>query len=195
MHKLLRLAVAASVVAASVTAASIGVAWSVSPPSTAATATPRSPIHRVIWVGLGPSKGCGVNSCGGGNAATPFTMPGQGKYAAAITVSFQYRTAGTATFGTGLQLGGHSRITPSNRPLAPSTVPSSTTLVYRSVLVGGRNYALSPTVSASQVKTARYSIGLRAVLIDINAYPVAPGTSLTAPAHDPVQHTVTRFSR
>lgn len=174
-----------------VLAASVGVAWAASPggSSTGTSTTARHPFHRVLWLGAGPLQECGLSDCVGGNSSgVPFTVPGHGSYTAAITVSFQYRVAGTGRFGTGLSLGRHTPTTPAERVLAPTDGPSSTTIVFRARLVGGRQYSVVPTVFAKN-SSQQYHIGMSRVLFEINAYPVKSGAK--SPTTAVVRHTVT----
>ena len=163
------------VAALALAAVSVGFAWSATP--RAAVAASRQPVHRVLWLGKGPSQSCDADVCGAGGVSVSLHMPGSGAYFASITMSFQYRTRGSASFAVDLRLGGHHQTLPGSRALAPSTPPNSTTVVFRTHLRGGRNYTLSPEVSA-QSTTPTYSITTSEVLIELDATPSRPGAKL-----------------
>lgn len=163
------------VAALALAAASAGIAWSATPRGSGAAS--RQPVHRVIWLGVGPSQSCDFDSCGIGGVAVPLRMPGRGDYLVSITVSFQYRTRGSADFGVDFRVGRHHEVLPGQRALAPSASPNSTTVVFRTHLRGGRNYSLSPEVFAKSTNPT-YSITTSKLLIEIDATPSRPGAKL-----------------
>jgi hypothetical protein len=170
----MRRAVPVVIAAATIASASAGFAWANQPGggSAPAAVAVRQPIHRVVWIGRGASEECGPNDCSGGGTARSFTMPGSGKYVAAVTMSFTYATKGQGTWSAGVQIGRRNTL-PRTRPIATAPDPATATLVFRTHLVGGRSYTLSPEVDAANT-SATYAIHQRAVLVEIDATPSHP---------------------
>lgn len=136
----------------------------------AGSVAPRSPVHRVVWIPMGPNEQCGVDECGGGmTSPTAFTMPGSGTYLASITMSFQYRAVGVQQYTVGVRFGHRTATTPSRRILAPSS-PTTATVVFRTRLTGGRQYAIDPTESYKNANNT-YAVGMSRILLDIDATP------------------------
>jgi hypothetical protein len=175
----MRKLVFAAVAALAAAALSVGIAWSVTPG--AAHRSARQPVHRVIWMGAGPSESCGPNDCGGGVGIVPFHMPGSGTYVASVTMSFQYRATGNAKFGIAFPLGRH-RVLPKKRALGPSAAPTTTTLVFRTHLRGGRDYQFAPRTSVSG-SSGNYSITTGKVMIEVDATPSSSHAKLAMHPH------------
>lgn len=169
----MRRAVPVVVAAATIASASAGFAWASQPGGSAPAATGhRQPVHRVVWIGQGASQGCGPNDCTAGGTARSFIMPGRGRYIASVTMSFTYQTRGRGTWLAGVDFN-RSHMLPHRRPLAPAASPATATLVFRTHLVGGRSYTISPDAEAANTSPT-YAIHQRAVLVEIDATPSHP---------------------
>jgi hypothetical protein len=181
--------------AAAVATASAGFAWAASPGGSAAAAdaatAARRPVHAVLWIGEGALQACGPQDCTGGGVDRPFTMPGHGTYTASVTLSFQYKARGTGTFSAGIGFGKGARTLPRRRALAPAPTPASATLVFRTHLVGGRQYDMSPTVDVADAGNT-YSINQRALLVEIDATPSHAATKMPAGPFRRTQHSWAR---
>ena len=133
-------------------------------------------MHRSVYLKFGPSQGCDGDACGTGIARAKFSLPDPGPYKVVFTETFQYRTTGSAKFGTSLHVshGNKASTTPTRWALAPTADITSTTVTYRAYMSDARSYVVSPKALAAKRKTQSWSITLTHVLISIDAIPVAP---------------------
>jgi hypothetical protein len=154
-----------------VAATCIGVAWS----APTLSATGRHEVHRSYYLKTGPSEECEGDACGDGLAVRKLVLPDPGPYRLTITETFQYRTSGKATFGTGLDIfHGATSVTPNRWALASSAQKTSTTVTYRASVRNDRHYKLNPEALARDAISSNWSITMSHVLITIDARPVAP---------------------
>jgi hypothetical protein len=116
----------------------------------------------------------------GGVLPLDISLPPGGAYDVIVSLSFNYRTKGTATFVIGVDAregslwpsGSKVDVSPAERPLHASPLRSATTLMFRMTdLAGGTDYWLTPYVNAYRSANAR--LLTHTVLMVVDATPSA----------------------
>lgn len=133
------------------------------------------PVTRVFDIRYGAEAQCDRVLCSRGGGEGTFLLPGRGMYRVVVTLSFQYQTTGDGRFRTGIGFFG-PKVDPQYRPLAATTEPTSTTLVYVTHLKGGRYQPLAPRVNNVKPAGRTWSITMSQVVAVIQAQPVRTRT-------------------
>jgi hypothetical protein len=90
-------------------------------------------VTRIRTFKVGPSAECGGDACGIGLVSMKVPTPDSERMAILVTVSFDYTTSAGDRGSIGVGFGGSDPLDPlwpRERPLSPSALPTSTTLVW-----------------------------------------------------------------